>query len=309
LIVYLKHNEINKLKWDDCIIKSFNGNAYAYSWYLDIVHEGWDALVDDDYQRVMPLTLRTKYGLTYFYQPFYTQQLGVFSTTILNPDIVEKFIANIPKHVKVIDVNFNNLNSLDIKKYQTIVNNNYLLDLITDYPKLAHAYSTNTKRNLKKANSNNLTFMKGIKPEEVIGLFRDNRGRDIHKWGDENYLILNRLMYTAIHKGMGFTCGVYSEHNELCSGAFFLKNKTHLTFLFSGSNEIARNLGATTYLIDTVIKNNSPSNRILDFEGSNNENLARYYKGFGAKKSTYTRLEINRLNILLKLLMKVYNMR
>ncbi len=309
MINYLKHSEIDKARWDDCILSSFNGNIYAYSWYLDIVHEEWEALVEGDYQRVMPLTVRKKYGITYFFQPFFTQQLGVFSVDILNPSIIDSFISMIPSHIKVVDINFNNLNKIDGEHYNISLNNNYLLDLISDYPKIVQSYSKNTKRNLKKGVKSNLTFMKGIKPEQVISLFRNNRGKEITKWNDSNYLILRRLMYMAIHKSMGFTCGVYTEYNELCCGAFFLKNNNQLTFLFSGANESARNLGALTFLIDTVIKRNSPGDRIFDFEGSNNENLARYYKGFGAKKSTYTTLKVNRLNSITKLLMKVYRLK
>ena len=288
-------------------MNSVNGNTYAFSWYLDLVHEEWDALIEDDYKRVMPLTLSTKFGVTYFYQPYFTQQLGVFSIEVLNPQIIENFINSIPKHIKVVDVNFNNLNSIDDKKYEVLINNNYLLDLISDYSKISSKYSKNTKRNLKKGFNNNLTFLKGVKPELIIAMFRSNKGKDVGGWSDSNYHILRRLMYATIHKGMGFTCGVYSEHNELCAAAFFLKNANQIVFLFSGSNEIARSNGAMTFLIDSVIKSNAPGGKVLDFEGSNNENLARFYKGFGARKSTYSRLKIVRLNVFMKSFIKLYN--
>jgi len=35
-------------------------------------------------------------------------------------------------------------------------------------------------------------------------------------------------------------------------------------------------------LIDTVIKNNAEKEIIFDFEGSRNEGIARFFKGFGA---------------------------
>ena len=55
---------IDKKHWDDCISKSFNGNVYAWSWYLDIVHPKWEALVENDYERVMALpSLRNEYDL------------------------------------------------------------------------------------------------------------------------------------------------------------------------------------------------------------------------------------------------------
>ena len=306
MIVHLKHSEINKIKWDDCIKQSFNGNIYVYSWYLDLVHEDWEALVEDDYQVVMPLTLKTKHGITYFFQPFFTQQFGVFSIKLLNPDIVQSFIKKIPKHVKIIDVNFNSFNKIDNNAYDITLNSNYLLDLISNYEKLYSNYSKNTKRNLKKSVKNNLSFLKGVKPEALIKLFRDNKGAEITKWDDDNYLVFQRVMYTAIHKGVGFTCGIYTEHNELCAAAFFINTNSHLTFLFSGSNELARANGAMVMLIDVVINNYSSTPQILDFEGSNNKNLARFYSGFGATKTSYVRLKINRLNIFFKFLLKVY---
>ncbi len=307
MITHLINSEIDKDKWDNCILNSINGITYAYSWYLDIVHEDWEALVENDYERVMPLTINTKYGISYFFQPFFTQQLGVFSVSNLSPQIIDNFIQNIPAKVKVIDYNFNHFNTLDTSKYEVVENTNYLLDLISDYSKLKASYSTNTKRNLKKAESENLTFMKSIKPEDIIELFRNNKGAEIDTWDDTNYLVLRRLMYAAIHKGMGVTFGVFSEFNELCAAAFFIKTNSRLIFLFSGSNDLARANGAMTYLIDSVIKINSPGTQILDFEGSNNENLARYYKGFGASRVAYHRLKINRLSVVQKILMNIYN--
>ncbi len=306
MIIFLKHNQIEKSKWDNCIKQSFNGNIYVYSWYLDLVHENWDALIEDDYQRVMPLTLKTKYGITYYYQPFFTQQFGVFSISLLNHDIIDSFIKRIPKHINLININFNSFNKINNNKYRIIHNTNYLLDLITDYKFTASKYSTNTKRNLKKSIKNNLTFMRGVKPETVINLFKNNRGKDITKWKESNYLILQRIMYTAIHKGLGATYGIYTEHNELCAAAFFISNNNQITFLFSGTSDLARTNGAMTLLIDSVIKANSSNNKILDFEGSNNENLARFYKGFGAKKTSYATLKINRLNFILKMIMNTY---
>jgi hypothetical protein len=308
LIKYLRNNEIDKAKWDNCVLNSFNGNIYACSWYLDIAHEDWEGLVEEDYQRVMPLTVKTRFGISYLMQPYFVQQLGVFSKSILNPEIINEFIKNIPSHIKVIDINFNSFNSLYNNEYNIKTNNNYVLDLISDYPKLASRYTKNNKRNLKKAIKNNLIYMTGVKPELIINLFRNNRGKNIKNWNDSEYLVLQRLIYNAIHKGAGFTGGVYTERNELCAGAFFLKTKSHIIFLFSGSNDEAKSVGAMTFLIDAVIKKYSPGMRVFDFEGSNNDNLARFYKGFGAHNSTYNSLKINNLNPLVKLLLKAYKM-
>lgn len=306
MINYLKNNEIDKKKWDVCISQSFNGNAYAYSWYLDLVHEGWEALVEDDYERIMPLTAAKKFGISYLFQPYFTQQLGVFSKNKLSPKIVENFLENIPSHFKFVEINLNSFNKISSAKTESVVNKNYVLDLINPYEKIAIKYTTNTRRNLKKSQKNNLSISKNIKPEELIQLFRSNRGSRLKKWNDSHYNILQRIMYTAIYKGKGMLYGVYTEFNELCAAAFFLKNNNRLIFLFSGADESARENGAMTLLLDSVIKEYASSRTVFDFEGSNDVNLARFYRGFGAKKISYPGLRINNFSFPLKQLFKIY---
>ncbi len=74
----------------------------------------------------------------------------------------------------------------------------------------------------------------------------------------------------------------------------------------SGSNALAKENGAMFHLIDTVIRENSPSQLTLDFEGSNNENLARFYKGFGSKEVAYNGISSNRLIFPLNKILNYY---
>ncbi len=294
MIDYLLHSDIDKIKWDACIQKAFNGNIYALSWYLDVVHKDWDALVEDDYVRVMPLTGNKKYGIYYLHQPFFTQQLGIFSTEILNSSVINKFIAAIPEKFRFVQINLNIHNHPQPENYQLIPNKSYLLDLISRYPKLSSHYATNTKRNLKKALSSGLTLVKGLEPGLLTDMFGQNKGQEVKHWRDMHYQRLNQLMFKAMFKAKGVIYGVYSEHNELCAGAFFLKDHHHLIFLFSASTPEARQNGAMTFLLDAVIKEYAETTLVLDFEGSNNPNLARFYRGFGSQEISYYRLEINR---------------
>ena len=307
MIRYLKNSEIDAEKWDNCIKASFNGIIYAYSWYLDIVHENWDALVEDDYVRVMPLPVSKKLGVNYILQPFFVQQLGVFSKNILSPDIVREFINSIPDKFRYVDINLNSYNTLEEGNgFAVERNDNYVLDLINKYTVLSKKYSSNTKRNLKKSLKNKLTLVKGIKPEGLIGLFKENRGKGIKKWAEPEYDRLKRLMYRVFYKGGGLLYGVYDERNQLCAGAFFMRAQNRLIFLFSATNDKGRKSAAMTFLIDSVIKEFSPGKLVLDFEGSNEENLARFYKGFGAKKVTYIRLRRKKLGFVLGPLFKIY---
>jgi len=305
MIRYLQHEEIDKKKWDETIQHAFNGNIYACSWYLDIIHPYWDALVEDDYQQVMPLPINQKWHTKYMLHPFFSQQLGVFSKTLLYTEKVSTFIEAIPSDVKYVEVNFNSFNKIEEGLGTLIPHKNHLLDLINTYARTQKHYSTNLKRNLKKAGKANLTLQKTIKPEEVVTLFRQNKGKQVTQWHSHHYLRLQHLMYMAVHKGKGVTFGVYSETNTLLAGAFFLKSHNRLTFLFSGQSEGGKKVSALAFIIDSVIKQFSPGNYTLDFEGSDNEGLARFYKSFGARETLYYGLQINQLPLMMSALFKL----
>jgi len=306
MIKHLISSQIDHEKWDECINTSFNGNAYALSWFLNFAHPEWEALIDNDYETVMPLPVSRKYGISYVLQPFFIQQLGVFSKTKLYPDKIREFLDAIPSKVKYLDFNLNIHNKVDGLNLSPIKNRNYMLDLVLDYQNLKSNYNENTKRNLAKSLKNGLQLLKNIKPAELIRLFRENKGSDLNTFSDNDYKTLERIIYMSMHKGLGFVYGVYDKENQLCAAAFFLRHRNNLIFLFSGSNERARQNRAMFFLLDSIVKNNSPSPITLDFEGSNDDNLARFYKGFGAKEVFYNRLKINRAVFPLKNLINLY---
>lgn len=306
MIKYLKYEHIDKKKWDDCINKSFNGAIYGYSWFLDVVCEEWEALVEGDYERVFPINFRRKAGINIIYQPFFTQQLGVFSRTELSPEIINQFLRAIPSAYKVIDLNLNIHNKPDLPGFEYHPQINHELDLIGDYEELRKGYSSNTRRNLAKAENEKLTIVKGIKPDEVIDLFRANRGKKIRVLKEGNYLKLKRLIYTCIYKGIGSVYGVYTKENTLCAAAVFFESHKKSVFIFSGLSKEGRERRAMFLLIDHFIKENSNKHLTLDFDGSNDEALARFYKGFGSTRIDFLRISRNTLPIYIKIPFRIY---
>ena len=71
--------------------------------------------------------------------------------------------------------------------------------------------------------------------------------------------------------------------------------KLRIIFLFSGNTVIGKSSGAMSFLIDSVIQENSNKKIILDFEGSNDLGLARYYSSFGSIEHVYLHLKKNTL--------------
>ena len=305
MIRLLKHNEINKRRWDDCINKSFNGNVYALSWYLDIVHPNWNALIENDYERVMPLTNSKKFGLSYMFQPFFVQQLGVFSTSQLSQDDVDNFINAIPQQYLLTQYRLNSYNKVDYNSDIIVKHRNVELDLIYDYQYLYNNYNNNTKRNLVKAEAAGLSINNNINPEIIINLFRNNRGKDVKHWKDKEYNRLLELINTAISQECCFTIGINDLDNNTIAGAVFMHSHDRIIFLFSGSDEAHKDKHALTMLLDNVIREFSETQYTLDFEGSDNDGLARFYKGFGGAEVFYPEVKYNNLKGILKFIYKL----
>lgn len=304
MIKYLKHHEINKTKWDNCIHQSFNGIIYAYSWYLDVIcSNNWEALVEDDYKTVMPLNTGCKIGLNYIFQPFFAQQLGVFSTGKLSEEIIFQFLNFIPAKYRLIEMNLNTFNNLSSHSFSIKPQLTYELDLIGSYENLYSEFSENTKRNIKKASKNELSITKDVNINELIEIFRKSKGKSVNL-KNNHYETLKQLIRICVHKGKAHIWGVRKSRNELIAGVVFLESNGKTIYFVSGANEEAKRLGAISFLVDRFIFENSQRNLTLDFEGSNIPSLARFYKSFGSKECVYLQVKKNNLPLLIKWLKK-----
>lgn len=297
MIRYLTHNQIDTRRWDECIAQSPDGNIYCWSWYLDVVHPDWEALVEDDYATVMPLAGNKKCGINYLFQPFFTQKFGVFGKNEVSEAKIEEFLNAIPEKFKFADFR--------LKGVKGVTHRNIELSLNREYSVLAENYHSNTKRNLAKAKKEGLKVIEDVEPSAIIKLFRQNRGKDIKHWGDKEYERLLELVETAKKHDACMVLGAQNIDNQIVAGAFFMMSHNKTVFLFSGSDESNKENHGLTFLLDYVIEKNSGTNTILDFEGSDNDGLARFYKGFGGEEKYYTELRLNRLNKIYKFALKI----
>ena len=320
MIRYLTHNQIDTQRWDTCIAQSPDGLVYAWSWYLDVVHPNWEALVEDDYETVMPLTGNKKFGINYLFQPFFTQKFGVIGKKEVTEETIEKFLEAIPEKFKFAEINFNGVNGGTLKGVKGIngvkalkgaaikdvkAHRNIELDLSPDYSAISANYNSNTKRNLAKAKKQGLTIVESAEPSAIIDLFRKNRGKEIKHWGDNEYARLLHLIETAKSHDSCIVLAAQNTDNQLVAGAFFMISHNKIVFLFSGSDESNKENHGLTFLLDYVIEKYSGTDKILDFEGSDNDGLARFYKGFGGEEKYYTGLRLNKLNKIYKFALKI----
>lgn len=306
MIKYMQHHTIDRAKYDHCVMMDKLGLIYGYSWYLDTVAETWDALVLNDYDAVWPLPVRSKMGFTYFYRPFGVQQLGIFSKANLSVEDKQEFINHLQQHASYADVYLNEeqlIGLKSVKNFASELNNNFTLNLNRSYREVYHGYKTNTRRNIKKADSYKLSIFEHDSPDVLIDIFKTGKGEEL-QLSEDFYRTMKKAMYKCLHKGMGKLWTVYGQHNQVCAGAFFVETDKRSTLLFSGVTDMGRDMQAMFYLINEYIILWSGKPMLLDFEGSNTKSLARFYQGFGSNHLYYQRIKYNGLPLPLKWLKK-----
>ena len=296
-IQYLTNQQIDKTKWDQCIDKADNGLIYAYSWYLDNMAKHWDALVLNDYEVVMPLTWKKKYGICYLYQPFLTAQLGVFGERVTERQCGD-FIQAIPSKFWYIDISLNSGHISGIPTGYRIHRLNHILDLSKPYENLYKKYGENIQRNIKKAEQAGCKREKGFDAEKVIDLAVQQM-KSHSKESSDNVIRFQKLYQLLDAEKKAITYGV-SLQNELLASAIFFFSHNRAYYILVGNHPNGKTIGASHMLIDSFIKDYAGKDMLLDFEGSDIPSLALFYRSFGADGIVYPQLRLNRLPFFLR---------
>ena len=297
---FLKYNQIDKYKWDEVIKSSYNGMVYGFSWYLDIVFSRWSAIVSDDYQYIMPIPSKRKFCFKVSLQPYFAQQLGIFSNQKITQDITKAFLEMVSKSFSFVELNMNKVVSLKGLSYSFRENTTFELDLIQSYDDLRHHYNDNTKRNLKKCDKLGVQISENLSRKDFLKFFRKNIDEQLGILKEKEYNKISRII--QLHKFPYFIPVIIGAqvNGELCATAFFIKTVDRIYYLFGISNRRGKETMAMFQIMDFIIKKFAKKNVVLDFEGSNIPNIARMYHGFGAKSYSYDTLIVNRLPFFLK---------
>lgn len=303
MMQFKEHKDIDKKKWDDCVIHSPDTILFAHSWYLDIICPGWGALVLDDYKAVLPLPVKHKFGIAYLHQPFFSRYFGLFSKQGSDKLMLHQFLKEIPLSVKYIEYCLHEQNELNSDQgFKTSEKRFQLLEMNKMYEHLQKGYNENTRRNIKKAYKAGYKITHGIKPESVVELFIKTKGKELEVFSKKNYEMLHHLVQECVLRKKGMSMGVSDDKGNLVAAGFFMGAKERFIFLKSGVTPGGRKNGAMHFMFDYFIRSHAEENSVLDFGGSSVESVARFYKSFGAKDVVYLQIKKNNLPFPLKLL-------
>jgi hypothetical protein len=278
-IALLQHNEIDFDAYNRCIESSPFATMYAMSWYLDAVSLKWNLLMADDYRYVMPLPVKQKWGLKYLTQPYFCQQLGIFSSYPLTADVYKNFISAIPYCICRLQFNSGNFfdDSLSVK-------NNYTLKLNDLYLHIRENYKKNFIRNIRKAEKENLRLEKSTDWQIFLDVVKNNAGKSpiLHLLSTFETIvrqIKNRVIIEI--------WSVKNEGEIILSSALFIRWKNRIYYMLPVSTAEGKAKQSMSFLLDKFIETYAGQPFILDFEGSSLPNIARFYANVGGVKESF----------------------
>lgn len=293
MIVYHKNNEIDREQWDNCIKNCPGAKPYSYSWYLDIMAPGWQALVDDDYDSVFPVPGFMRFGIQYISTPVFLQQLGAFSPDKPVSVALDEFLDFMPDFFKFIDLCVQQ--KIESNNYKITEKANYELDLSKSYETLYNNFTHHCRRNIESSIRKKPELVTDIKPDELVDLFIQNKGGQIKGIKPRDYSRLINLMNFCIINKKGRLIGVRGSGKRLIFGIFLVEIRGSKTILFVVNTPKSRERRLGYYLVNDLIKNFSSTRTILDFAGSSIPSISSFFESFGAARVPFYRIYRNRL--------------
>lgn len=290
-IALLPSQQIDKARWD-AVVSTHQGPIYCRTIYLDGIADNWSGIVMGDYQSVMPLPWRKKWGIAYLYTPPFMQQLGWVGDWVRFPNPLD-LKGILSQHFRFGDYFFNAKNQpfLENEPGGTKLTN-YLLPLSKPYPEIANGYANELKRHLRK---NGHLTIGACGSKEAIRQYQQHYADRMPHVQPTDFERFRSLCTRLETLGMAFAIKTVGPTHATMATALFLSDGNRLYNLMPSTLPEHKRSNPMHFLMDQVIRSHAGKGSTMDFEGSELEGVARFYRSFGAIAETYSLVHINRL--------------
>jgi hypothetical protein len=293
MLEVLSNKQIDRSKWDDIVLQNPHLLFYNHSWYLDTVAPDWEIIYHQESDFSLPVPVRKKMGFRYVFTANFLQKVQLVGDGVPTLEIEKLFLEFLLQHYP--HVHFTFQQSHPTENYQDLKPQSRRN---IQAPSAVLQYSISTQRNIRKAQKKEVEIQFGnITFSDIQELFIASR-KDLKL--PKDFFETGKVLFHQLQlKSQVIFAGAHYQRN-LVAGAAFVLHKKNLTFLFSGNSAEGKKLGALHYLIHETLQQLSNQITSIDFEGSDNEGLARFYKSFGATEHVYLQLNKNALKSLFK---------
>lgn len=293
---YIRGLDLDRSRWDQLMESAGNGDLYGSAVFLDSMTDSWDAIVFGDYEAVLPLPVRRRFGIQYTYILPFCGPFSVYGE--LPGGITEASMLDaIPRSLRRCDLNLW-INDELPQGWETVTRFNHQLDLSIDYPKIRSRYSATCKNLLNRElplgmqiNTNSQVAAQLQMAQKFGGLGRTDR-RDV--------LRFKTLCQRWSHVSEVLSLAITSSDGRVMSGGVFLRSAHQLHYLVGWSNPEGKQHNASRHMLDHVIRMHASQPLTLDFEGSDIPGVAQFFESFGAVAHPYQLLRRDSFPVLLR---------
>lgn len=286
----VKQNEIDKIKWDECISRSPNGLIYAESIYLDEMAPGWFGIVAGNYKAVMPVCHRSKLGVQYLYQPAFCQQGGIFFTHGELKDFEPAFLNILKSKFRFaeISINFAHQDSATFDKLKKC--SNFIRDLSTE------TYTDYINTRLQRLEKFKLQYRSAENTDSLILAYQKLYAQRITSLTQNDFDNFCRLCKKLNETGRVIMREVWdNDETQLMASCLLLTDEKRIYNIINNVFAKGRQKLANYFLFQQIFFEFKHSGKIFDFEGSDLIGVGYFYEKFSTTNQPYFKYRYNQL--------------
>lgn len=285
-ITILPSFEIEQTKWDNCVLRHSNGLVYAQYDYLDCICDHWSGLIIGDFEAIVPLPWKKKYGFKYYYIPPFIQQLGFIGDTSYLTD-AERLIKRIRSFAWYGDLHFNFSNHLLASALKCENRTNFIIDLSIGYAAIHQSYSHDVKQTIQKQSADELIYNKTETLSNAIKYYQEQYADRMPHLSNEDFERLTLLCKHFCNRNACLIRSITDKEGNTLSNTLLLKDNRRIYHLLNTTFTEGRTKHSNHRLMDQVLQEFSGSSLLFDFEGSDLPGVKSFYKKFGCHIQPY----------------------
>ena len=243
---------------------------------LDSVSKDWIGLVEGNYESVIPIfPTKTFWGRKKGESiPFLPYQ-SLYSSRVLSPVRKEAFAEKIKSVYGAWSLTLDTKIKGLVGKKGVQKQEKSLLDLSLEYAELRASYDPTYQKMLEDVDYSNFQPMGNISPEKMVEFYMDNTTGT----KPEDASRLHRIIYNAMHRGIGYGMGITDEANTILAINFVIQSHNRLFEIMPATSSKGKAVGADFFLLDQIMRRNAK--RRMLFELHPNKSLVPdFYSSF-----------------------------
>ena len=288
--------EVDRERWDACIAADARGLIYSYCWFLDGIIGEWEGVVVNDYEAVMALPRKKKWGIEFVGMPPFVQRLGLSGR--YDDEVVNMAGEMVKERFKLIE--YTAAEALLFGEAKKKRKTNFVMPMVETYDEISDRYTSACKKNISKAQKRGCELTDEVEVRDVVKFYRDIYG-GLSAYADKHFEALEQLLESAAARKPCHVAGVRNrESKELVYAGLLLDDGRRVYYVLGAPNKEGREMRATYFFIDEMIRKFCGSRKIFDFEGSDIPDVASFYQSFSPETEYYYQFYINRYSNPLK---------